>query len=50
MKEKISPEEWRTRLDLAVNAKRGMWRSLPRAMANSRLLFYTAFVQLIDSS
>ena len=35
-REKITPEEWRERLDRAVNAKRGRWRVLPRAMASSR--------------
>lgn len=35
-REKITPEEWRERLDRAVNAKRGRWRVLPRAMSSSR--------------
>ena len=43
-REKISPEEYRARLDQAVNAKRGRWRTLPRAIANSR-----AFAELSKS-
>ncbi len=35
-REKVSPEEYRARLDQAVNAKRGRWRTLPRAIASSR--------------
>ena len=43
-REKVSPEEWRERLDRAVNAKRGRWRTLPRAIASSR-----AFAELSKS-
>ena len=43
-REKVSPEEWRERLDRAVNAKRGRWRVLPRAIASSR-----AFAELSRS-
>jgi len=43
-REKISPEEYRARLDQAVNAKRGRWRTLPRAIASSR-----AFAELSKS-
>ena len=43
-REKVSPEEWRERLDRAVKAKRGKWRVLPRAMASSR-----AFAELSKS-
>ena len=43
-REKVGPEEWRERLDRAVNAKRGRWRVLPRAMASSR-----AFAELSKS-
>ena len=43
-REKVTPEEWRERLDRAVNAKRGRWRVLPRSMASSR-----AFVELSKS-
>jgi|GEM_PF-2293050 len=43
-REKVSPEEWRERLDRAVDAKRGRWRVLPRAIASSR-----AFAELSRS-
>src|SRR5208337_1379440 len=43
-REKVSPEEWRERLDRAVDAKRGRWRVLPRAIASSR-----AFAELSKS-
>ena len=43
-REKISPEEYRARLDQAVNAKRGKWRTLPRGIASSR-----AFAELSKS-
>ena len=43
-REKVSPEEWRERLDRAVNAKRGRWRVLPRAIPSSR-----AFAELSRS-
>ncbi len=43
-RKKVSPEEWRERLDWAVDAKRGRWRVLPRAIASSR-----AFAELSRS-
>jgi hypothetical protein len=43
-REKVSPDEWRERLNRAVNSKRGRWRTLPRAIASSR-----AFAELSKS-
>ena len=43
-REKVTPEEWRERLDRAVNSKRGRWRTLPRALSSSR-----AFAELSKS-